>query len=416
MDQDFFKKYKKVIVRAVSLVVVAIIFAFINPFSYNDATERTVVTRANGSQFVRFKAGLFFSGFFSKEQSWPNQISVSYMDSTFDGDLSINDNTIEIGVIRDVRFNDATTAIMSGITQFIMPMDEKSMLEIHNAHKTPEALVQRRLAPYTAECLKSSAQLMSSEMHYSGGRAQLTQDYMDQLKNGSYLLNIRETYDYDSTENVRKRVYSVQIQTDPNGNRKRKFSSIKEYAVVIGDAQIIDVDYETKVDDMLSKKIQAATEASVSKQRLMTAQQQQLTAEAEGKKKLVDIEYLQKQEQTKQVVAAQTLVELAKQDLLKQQIALEASSKEAAKIKTLADAEAYSKQRVMQADGALDKKLATYERVQAKWADAFSQYTGNLVPSVVTGSGANGANGLNFMELLTIKAAKDLSLDLKNKQ
>jgi hypothetical protein len=415
MEDNFFEKYKKVIIRGALLVVVLIIFGFINPWSYNDATERTVVTRSGGHQFVQFKAGIFFSGFFSREQSWPNQISVSYMDTSFDGDLSIKDNTIEIGVIRDVRFNDATVAVMSGITQFILPVDQRSMLEIHNAHRTPEALVQRRLAPYTAECLKSSAQLMSSEMHYSGGRAQLTQDYMDQLKNGSYLLNIQETYDFDSTENVKKRIYSVKIQTDANGARKRKFSSIKEYAVVIGDAQIIDVDYEQKVDEMLAKKIQAATEASVSKQRLMTAQQQQLTAEAEGKKKLVEIEYTQKQEQTKQVVAAQTLVEVAKQDLLKQDIALQASSKEAAKIKTLADAEAYAKQRVMQADGALDKKLDAWTRSQEYMWDAFAKYQGQLVPSVVTGGNGAGTNALNFMELMGIKAAKDLALDMKNK-
>jgi len=409
------KSYRKVIIAGAVLALFLITFAFMNPFSYNDATERTVVTRANGSQFVQFKPGIFFSGFFSKEQAWPNQISVSYTDTAFDGDLSINDNTIEIGVIKDVRFNDATTATMSGITQFILPMDQKSMLEIHNAHKTPEALVQRRLAPYTVECLKSSGQLMSSEMHYSGGRAQLTQDFMDQLKNGSYLLNIKETYDYDSTENVRKRIYSVQVQTDPNGQRKRKFSSIKEYAVVIGDAQIIDVDYETKVDEMLSKKIQAATEASISKQKLMTAQQQQLTAEAEGKKKLVEIEYQQKQDQTVQVVKAQTQVELAKQDLQKQEIALQASVKEAAKVKTLADAEAYAKQRVMAADGALDKKLEAYKEVQKYWSDAFSKYQGSFVPQVQTGGGAGG-NALNFMEIMGLKAAKDLSLDLKNKQ
>lgn len=414
MNDNFFGKYKKVIIGAVVLVIGLIIFGFVNPFSYNDATERTVVTKANGGQFVQFKAGIFFSGFFSREQSWPNQISVSYTDTAFDGGLSIHDNTIEIGIIKDVRFNDATTASMSGITQFILPMDVKSMLEIHNAHKTPEALVQRRLAPYTVECLKSSAQLMSSEMHYSGGRAQLTQDYMDQLKNGSYLLNVKETYDFDSTENVKKRVYSVQIQTDPNGARKRKFSSIKEYAVVIGDAQIIDVDYEVKVDEMLGKKITAATDASVSKQRLMTAQQKAMTAEAEGKQRLVEIEYQQKQEQTIQVVKAQTLVELAKQDLLKQDIALQASGKEAAKIKTLADAEAYAKQRVMQANGALEQKLDAWITSQRYWAEAFSKFPGNLVPQVVTGGNGSSGNALNFMELMGVKAAKDLALDLKN--
>jgi hypothetical protein len=415
-EQSVVSKYKKVIIGAVGLAVLLIAFALLNPFSYNESTERTVVTQASGKQFVQFKAGIFYSGFFSKEQSWPNQISVSYTDTAFDGGLSIHDNTIEIGIIRDVRFNDATTASMSGITQFILPVDARSMLEIHNAHKTPEALVQRRLAPYTVECLKSSAQLMSSEMHYSGGRAQLTQDYMDQLKNGSYLLNIRETYDYDSTENVKKRIYSVQIQSDANGARKRKFSSIKEYAVVIGDAQIIDVDYEAKVDDMLGKKITAATDASVSKQRLMTAQQKAMTAEAEGKQRLVEIEYQQKQEQTVQVVKAQTQVELAKQDLIKQDIALQASGKEAAKIKTLADAEAYAKQRVMQADGALDKKIAAYVETQKYWANAFKDFQGNLVPSVVTGGSGANTNAINWMEIMGMRAASDLSLDLKNKK
>lgn len=408
----------KRIVIGVAVLISLGVLAWLNPVAYNDATERTVVTQANGSQFVRFGAGVFYAGFFAKKTSWPNQISVQYMDSTFNGDYSLNDNTCEIGVIKDTRFNDATTASVSGITQYILPISEKEMIAIHNAHKTPEAFVQRRLAPYTVECIMSSAQLMSSEMHYSGGRAQMTQDYMDQLKNGSYLLNVQETNWFDSIELVKKKVYQVQIQTDASGIRKRKFSSIKEYAVQVGDAQITKVDYEVKVDEMLGKKISAATDASVSKQRLMTAQQQQLTAEAEGKKRLVDIEYKEKEEQTKQVVAAQTTVELAKQDLLKQDIALQASAKEAAKIKTLADAKAYEKRTAMQADGALEQKLAAYKYVMAEGFKAMGSYQGQWVPSIVMGQGqGGGANGFqNMMEAMSAKALKDLSLDMTNKK
>lgn len=227
---------------------------------------------------------------------------------------------------------------------------------------------------------------------------------------------MQETNIFDSTENVRKRVYAVQIQTNPkDGGKMRKFSSIKEYSVLVGDAQITDVDYEKKVDEMLAKKITAATDASVSKQRLMTAQQKQLTAEAEGKQKLVEIEYTQKQEQTIAVVKAQTQVELAKQDLLKQEIARQAAEKEAAKIKVLADAEAYAKQRIMAADGALEKKLEAYTTVQGFWADAFSKYTGNIVPLYSTGGSGNVNGATQFMELMGMKAAKDLSLDLKSK-
>lgn len=407
----------KAIMRIVIGVVLLIVGIWINPLAYNEATQRTVVTKANGGQFVKFGAGIYFAGFLAKKTEWPNQISVSYTDTAFDGKLSINDNVIEIGVIRDTRFNDATTAAVSGITQYGLPMSEKEMIAIHNAHKTPEAFVQRRLSPYTVECLMSSAQLMSSEMHYSGGRAQMTQDYMDQLKNGSYLLNVKELNTFDSIELVNKKVYAVQIQKNSNGVALRKFSSIKEYGVVVGDAQITKVDYETKVDEMLAKKISAATDASVSKQRLMTAQQQQLTAEAEGKKKLVDIEYQEKQEQTKQVVAAQTTVELAKQDLLKQDIALQASYKEAQKIKTLADATAYEKRTIMQADGALDKKLDAYKYVMAKGFEAMGAYTGSWVPSVMMGNGVGGGNAATqMMEALSVKAMRDLALDMTNQK
>lgn len=403
------------IIYAVAIVLVAIIGVISNPFAYNDPTTRTVVTQMDGSQFVEFRGRWFYSGFFAKEVPWPNQVSVSYGDSTFDGDLELVDNTVEIGPVR-VRFTDATEAEVAGITQYILPNSEKEMLEIHNAHKTPEALVQRRLAPYTKECLQSSAQLMSSEMHYSGGRAQMVQDYLDQLKNGTYLLSISEKNQFDSVDNTNKRIYSVTKQIDKNGQSIRKFSSIKEYNILLGDAQITNVDYSSQVKDMLKKKIDAATQASISKQQLMTAEQQKLTAKAKGEQALVEIEYQQKQEQTKQVVAAQTLVELARQDKDKQRIAAEAAELEASKIKTLADAEAYAKQRVMQADGALEKKLAAYIEVQGYWADAFSKYTGSIVPqfSMVGSNGSNGA--INFMEIMGAKAMKDLSIDMNIKK
>jgi hypothetical protein len=330
-----------------------------NPFSYNDAGERTVVERVDGSQFIQYSPGVFYAGFFAKEKSYPNQISVSYQADQ--PDLEVKDGTIEIGKIK-VRFGgDATTADVSGIVQYILPMDEKEMIEMHNAHRTLESLVSKRIAPYTKECLQSSAQLMSSEMHYSGGRASMAQDFSDQLKNGVFILKTTDKVIFDSLERENKRVYETKPLEDKNGNIKRKFSSIKEYGITVADAAITDVDYEERVDKMLAKKIDASTKASVSKQELLTAQQQQLTAKAKGEQALVEIEYRQKQEQTKQVVAAQTKVEVAKQDMEQQRIQAAAAELEAKKIKTLADAEAYAKQRVMSADGALDKKLAAYK-------------------------------------------------------
>jgi len=404
---------KKLIMTLVGLALAIIVFVAINPFSWNEAGNRTIVTTASGKQFVQYDAGMFYAGFFSKKVEFPNQISVSYKEDKADYDLE--DNTIEIGKV-SIRFNDATVASVTGIVQYVLPSGEKEMLDVYNTHKTPEALVKRRLAPYTQECLQSSSQLMSSEMHYSGGRAQMVQDYLDQLKNGAFLLKISEANIFDSIEKTNKKVYATIMQVDKNGTPKRKFSSIKEYEISVGDAQVTDVDYEEKVDQMLAKKIDAATKASISKQELMTAQQNQLTAEAKGKANLVTIEYQQKQEQTKQVVAAQTQVELAKQDLDRQAIMEKAALKEASKIKILADANAYEKQRDIQANGALEQKLEALVAINTVWANNFGKYTGNIVPTWMSGGSGGTSNGFqDQMNLMNLKIMRDLNVDLKNK-
>lgn len=404
---------RKTIVIGVLSVIGLILFLIINPFSWNDAGNRTVVERTNGEQIVQFAPGVFYAGFFAKEKEWPNQISVTYQESV--PKLEIEDNGIEVGQIM-IRFSDATTADVRGITQFILPGDEKEMILIHNTHRTPQSLVVKRLAPYTKECLQSSAQLMSSEKHYGGGRAQMAQDFLDQLKEGVYLLLTEENLVYDSLEMEKKRVYQTEIQYDKKTSLpKRKLSSIKEYGITVADAAITDVDYENKVDEKLVKIIDAVTKSSISKQELMTAQQQTLTAKAKGEQALVEIEYQQKQEQTKQVVEAQTKVKVAEQDKLQQKIAYEGAILEAKKIKELADANAYARQRIMQADGALEMKLKAQVEVQKVWADAFSKYTGAIVPQFQTGGGPTTNGAINFMDIMTAKTAKDFALDLKNK-
>jgi hypothetical protein len=405
--------FKRSIILGVLIVISLILFLMINPFSWNDAGNRTVVERTTGDQIVQFAPGIFYAGFFAKEKEWPNQISVTYQAET--PTMELEDNGIEVGKIQ-IRFSDATTADVKGITQYILPSDEKEMILIHNTHRTPVSLVQKRLAPYTKECLQSSAQLMSSEKHYGGGRAQMAQDFLDQLKDGVYLLRTEENLVYDSLEKEKKRVYQTEVQIDKkSGQAKRKTSSIKEYGITVADAAITDVDYEEKVDTKLVKIIDAATKSAISKQELMTAQQQTLTAKVKGEQALVEIEYQQKQEQTKQVVEAETRVKVAEQDRLQQKIAYEAAILEAKKIKELADAEAYSKSRIMQADGALEMKLKAQVEVQRVWADAFSKYTGAVVPQFQTGGGATTNGALNFMDIMTAKTAKDFALDLKQK-
>lgn len=406
----------KQIVVGVVIVITLILGVILNPFSINDGGERIVVQRTDGTQFVRFQTGIFYSGFFATETIWPNQISVLYQADT--PDLDLEDNGIEIGKIK-IMFNDGTTANVKGITQFVLPSDEKEMVLIHNTHRTPQSLVTKRLATFTKECLQSSAQLMSSGKHYGGGRAQMSQDFLDQLRNGVYLSSTEEKIVYDSVEKEKKRLYVTEVKIDKaSGQPKRKASAIAEYAISVADASIIDAEYEDKVQQKLAKIIDAATKSEVSRQELMTAQQQALTAKAKGEQELVEIEYKQRQEQTKQVVAAQTKVEVAKQDKLQQQIQYEASILEAKKRREIADVAAYEKRTTIQANGALELKLQTWLMSQQYWADAFGKYTGNVSPQIISGGGYSpGGNNAaaSFMEIMASKAAKDLALDMRAK-
>ena len=115
------------------------------------------------------------------------------------------------------------------------------------------------------------------------------------------------------------------------------------------------------------------------------------------------------------MVEAETKVKVAKQDKLSAKNNLWRPILQAKKIKELADAEAYAKSRIMQADGALEMKLKAQVEVQRVWADAFSKYTGAVVPQFQTGGGATTNGALNFMENMAAKTAKDFALDLKNK-
>lgn len=363
---------KNLIIKGGIAILALLIFLWVNPWSYNDPTERTVVTSQSGDQKVVFQPGIYYSGLFSIEAIYPNQIGIQYKGDV--EDLTLIDNTVDIGRTT-VGFLGGASATVTGIAQFGLPNDEKTMLEIHNTHKSIQGLVNRRLAPYTQECLSASAQLLSPETHYNGGKAQMAQYYLDQLKSGSYLLEIKKVSVYDSIEKVVKSEYIIEKQLDKNGTPKRKFSSIKEYGITVGDAQITKTIYEDRINVMLGKQIDANTAASVAKQQLMTAQQQAQTAKAQGEKKLVETEYAKKVEQTNAVVAAETKVKLAEQNKFEQKMAAEAAEFAAKKVRTEADAEAY-KNRQLVSSGLSPWDKADFEmQTKVKIAEAMAKTT-----------------------------------------
>lgn len=139
-----------------------------------------------------------------------------------------------------------------------------------------------------------------------------------------------------------------------------------------------------------------------------TATQQALTTAKEGEAAAAKAKWEQETIKAQKVTEAQQELEVQKLNTekaasFKQQQILEG------------EGEGAKKRAIMQANGALEQKLATYERVQAMWAKAFGDYSGSLVPAYISGGGGNQVNaGSQFMELMMMKTAKDLNLDLKS--
>ncbi len=382
------------------------IFLLYNLIGYNSAGCRVHRISIFGDASVIFKPGFYIDGF-SKTVTYNDIMTLAFSKES-------TNSSMDVPPIQ-VRFNDGSVADATGVIKFVLPKDEASMIKLHNDYRSPENLAATALKQFGVECLKNSAQLMSSEMHYLGGRSTMSQYFQDQLESGVYILKTSEQVIRDTIQNENTRNYVTEILKDKNNNPIRKKSVLIMYGISISDASISDVDYEPRIDEKLAQKIDATTKTSVSKQKLILAQQDALTAEATGKKTLVDIEYQEKQNQTKQVIQAQTQVELAKQNLDKQNIDFKTAQIEAQTIKTLADAEAYKKKTVMLADGALEQKLKTYVTVQTVWATAFENYKGNIVPTYMMGSGGNMNAMQTFMDLQNARNMRDLSLDLNTK-
>lgn len=405
------KSIGKMVALAVILIVGAILI--FSCFGYNTGGFRTVIeSRVTGSISVKFSNGFYFT-LFGKTTEYPDIMTVSFTKDETSSTVDIDPITI--------RFNDATSATATGVTKFMLPKSDSLMVQLHRDYRNVDNLAITGFKPFVMECLKNSSQLMSSEMHYLGGRSTMSQYFQDQLEDGVYILETEEKVVRDSVEKENKRVYLTKISKTKGGQFERKRSMLTQYGIGISDAVISDVDYEERVDNLLGLKIDATSKTSISKQELMKAQQEALTEEAKGKKLLVETEYKELQNQKTQVIQAETTVKLAEQavrlaeqEKLKQKAAYEASIFEAKKTKELADGEAYAKKAVMIADGALTQRLAAAVEINKAYADAIGKQP--LVPSVFIGGGANGnavPSSTALVDMLMVKTAKDLAVDLK---
>lgn len=308
-----------------------------------------------------------------------------------------------------VRFNDGGHGVMKGSVQWEMPCDEKNLTALHQKFGSPEAIQSQLIEKITNKAVYMTGPLMSSKESYAEKRNYLINYVEDQIANGVYRTVQHEVKVNDPITGQEKTAVIVDIQMQNGVPIRQEEAVLAQFGIKTFNFAINSLVYDEQVEKQIQQQQQITMNVQTAIAEARQAEQRKLTVEQQGQADAAKAKWEQEVVKAKEVTAAQQRLAVAELDRKS------AEQKKAEQI-LLGEGEARRRELVMQADGALDKKLDTYKETQKYWADAIKGYAGNWVPTVVSGGGTSGASAsgaMQLMEMLGAKAAMDLGLELK---
>jgi hypothetical protein len=392
--------------RVAALVVVVIVLIVLGVsigslIEINDAGHIIVIQYPRGGMRVGFDPGPY-PQWWGTVTKYPKRDQFFFTCKSKEADHSLR-----------VTFNDGGAAKVCGQIAWEMPSTEQHVLDLHFKYRSHEAVEQQLVRPSIAKSVTFSGPLMSSTESYAARKSDLLNFIEDQIKGGVY-----------KTESIQKRekdVWGVErtvtlvtiLKNDKGLSLRQDDSPLDDFGIKTFGLAIDEILYDQTVANQIQQQQAAFAQVATAVARAKEAEQQAITAEKQGQAKAAEAKWQQEVIKAQQVTEAQMRKEVAE---------LDAAAAAATKRQQILLGEGESERRklVMAADGSLDKKLETYERVQALWAQAFKDYKGGpLVPQIVTGSGGQASGGnaaLDFMQIMGMKAAKDLAVDVNQKR
>ena len=390
---------KKIIIGSV-LTVISIVLLLLmgNIIEEVDAGEIVVIQRLSGELKVYTQPGYVYQGF-GKVTHYKRSNQYEFLSpKEKDGE----DNSIE------VKWNDGGHANISGSVRYDLPLNETSIKDIHKRFGSQSSIERDLIKTNVQKAIFMSGPLMSSKESYAEKRNDLIYYIEDQASKGVYKTKQVEVEELDPITNTKKTVTRVQIQHDTNGQISRQeVSPIVTEGIRLYNISINKMTYDANVEKQIATQQQATMQVQTAIAKAKEAEQRALTTEKEGEANAAAAKWEQEVIKAKMVTEAESKKKVAELDV--QTAALE---KQKAILE--GEGEGAKKRALMQANGALEQKLAAYIEVQKVWANAFGSYTGSLVPAYISGGGSSVNAGTQFMELMMMKTARDLNLDLKS--
>ncbi len=358
-----------------------------------------------------------------------------------------------------VRFNDQGEAKISGSVSFDLPLDREAMLKLHKKFGSMDAIEDRLVRRTVERAVFFSGPLMSSRESAGQRRAELIHFIIEQATRGVYQTEskVSEIDDLLAPPVQTVEMVSVPVIDDESGKPKlddnekplmkkeprkvtrpakkkititlpkvgengkievQEESALTAFGIKLYNLTVNNVIYEGKVKEQIDQQRQAIMDIQTKIAEGKAAEQRRLTVEKEGQASAAKAKWDQEVKKSQAVTEAQQKKAVAIEEA-EQRRAVAEKDLEAAKLERQAKIEraqgdSKAKKLVMEADGALQQKLDAYVAIQKAWASSIGSQP--LVPHVQMGGGGANNQGLELMQLLTAKAAKDLALDTSMKK
>lgn len=309
-----------------------------------------------------------------------------------------------------VQWSDGAPSSISGSIRYDLPLDDSQIIKIHSIFGSQDALEEQLIKTNLEKSIYMTGPLMSSKESYAEKKNDLIFYIEDQVSRGVYKTRQIETKVIDELTNDERTITKVEIVEKDGLPLRQEKSPIAEYGIRIYNISVNKINYSITVEEQIQKQQRAIMDVQLAVANAKRAEQDAITVAKQGEANAAAAKWEQEVIKARLVTEAESRKKVSELEVL-------TAENNKKKMILEGEGEAAKKRAIMQADGALDKKLEAWVKSQEYWSAAFASYKGNVVPYYVAAPGNNssGNGATQFMEIMGMKAARDLNLDMSNK-
>ncbi len=332
----------------------------------------------------------------------------------------------ETGEKRDqslpTMFNDGAAAKISGSVRIILPDTCDELVQLHRKFKSSRGVASKLILPAVRKALFNTGPHMSAAESYAERRGEFASLVEDQLVNGTILVSKKQQLRPDHITGDMKKIWVLVKKSCTDKKNKnciggfwRDQSAFNEFGVRVTNLVIDKIRYSSKVVKQIETQRKARMDIITQQAQARQAEARAEKAKAEAKASVAETRAVEEVQKTQRVVRAEADKAEAILQGEKRKVVAKLNM-ESAKMDKQAnilrgEGEATRKRLVMQADGALSKRLKAYVTVNAGWAKAIATAkSGALVPQTIIGSNGGGSSANDLVQMLMVKTAKELNV------